>query len=221
MVKNWSGYLMAIFMVGLIACKEETRVNQIEGRIYSDCENSISGREVAFKANPTGAFKETVILASDITNDVGYFRFSYELEEDKSGSADLILVGQDGYSEIITNVPLNRDLQLSGYQRNESVLTFSLTGPKIFQPTDTLFYGMQNSTETFWVQPDSSAMDTLRVKANNRYGAQPWLAFYYGVGKTEFDLAKEALSIKDSSYNHIYFQISGCPQTETFNLYIE
>ena len=218
---NYKGLLLFLFTVFLFSCKEETQVNEVQGFVRSDCFTPIAFTEVAFKINPGGSFNETIIMASDITDQNGYFRFTYELEEVKSGTADLIVVGESGYTNIIEALPLNEDLEVVGNMRNQSDVIFTLTGPKVYQPTDTLYYGMEGGEEYFWVQPSTGDSDTIYSRIGNAYEASEWRAFYYGLGSSEFALAKEALGIQDSAYNHIYLEIMGCSKNEMFDLYIE
>ncbi|MAY85058.1 MAG: hypothetical protein CMP59_13090 [Flavobacteriales bacterium] len=219
------GFLRAFGFTCLIlllySCKEETRVNEVQGFVYSDCSTPIANTEVAFKINPGQSFSETIIMASDVTDQNGYFRFTYELEEVKKGRADLIVVRESSYETIIEAVPLNKDHDLKGFLINQSDVIFTLTGPRVYQATDTLFYGIQGGEEYLWVQPSTGAMDTIYSRIGNRFEANQWKTFYYGIGSTEFALSKEALGIKDSSYNHVSLQIFGCSDTKTFNLYIE
>lgn len=220
-MKGFSYLLLASVGFFLIGCKEETRVNKVQGFLRSDCSTPIRNTEVALKINPGESFSETIIMATDISDQNGAFRFTYELEELKSGKADLIIVGESSYQNIIENLPLNRDLDLLGYLQNQSDVIFTLSGPKVYQTTDTLFYGMEGGEEYSWVQPTTGASDTVYSRIGIEYEATQWRAFYYGVGSAEFELSKEALSIQDSSYNHVYFEIKGCEQNEMFDLYIE
>jgi hypothetical protein len=220
-MSKYSGYFLVILVIFLQACKEETRVNEVQGFLRSDCSTPISNTEVALKINPGESFSETIIMATDISDQNGAFHFTYELEEVKRGKADLIIVGESSYQNIIENLPLNRDLDVVGYLQNRSALIFTLTGPKVYQPTDTLFYAIEGGEEYSWVQPTTGASDTIFSDIGIEYEATEWRGFYFGVGSAEFELSKEALTIEDSTYNNLYFEIQGCKQNETFDLYIE
>jgi len=213
--------LIFIIFISLFSCKEETRVNEVQGFVFSDCNTPIANTEVAFKINPGESFAETIIMATDVSDENGYFRFTYELEEEKSGAADLIVVDESSYRTISKELPLNEDLQLRAYQQNRSDVIFSLTGPRVYQATDTLFYGIEGGEEYNWVQPSTGNIDTVYSSLGNTYQTTQWRAFYFGVGSSEFALSKEALGIEDSSYNHVYVEIKGCGETEVFDLYVE
>ena len=212
------GLIMITFL--LFSCKEETRVNNIEGFLYQDCGFPLGGTEVAFKANQGGSFTEPLIFATDICEPNGYFRFTYELEEDKFGTADLIIVEKEGYSTVLQDVPLNKDQQLTARRINESPVIFTYTGQRLFQASDTLFYGVQGGKETFVVQPVVGFKDTLYSRLPNTINPKRWVAFYFGVGSNDFDLSKESLSIQDSSYNHVWIEVEGCGDIEQFDLWI-
>jgi len=207
-------------LLSMYACKEETRVNEVQGFAKSDCFTPIANTEVAFKINPIGSFSETIIVASDVTDQNGYFRFTYELEEDRSGSADLIAVGESSYQTILENVPLGRDHELQAYLQNRSDLIFEIITFRLYQPTDTLFYGIEGGEEYRIIQPEAGDTDTIFSRNGNAFEASLRRAFYFGVGSPEFSLAKEALGIQDSAYNHIYFDIGGCEEDKTFTLLI-
>lgn len=220
-MKNYKRiYLLLLVGVVLVSCKEETRVNTVEGFLYHDCSFPLGGTEVAFKANKGTAFTEPLILATDICDASGYFRFTYELEEDKSGTADLIIVEEVGYSTVLASIPLNKDQQLRPYRNNLSTVIFNYTGQKVFQPTDTLFYGMQYGVEKYKIQPVVGFSDTLYTRLPNTIDPSRWTAFYYGAGSGDFKLSKEALTLQDSSYNHVWIQAMGCGDVDQFNLWI-
>lgn len=211
---------LLLISILLFSCKEETRVNTVEGFLYQDCGFPLGGTEVAFKANQGGSFTEPLIFATDVCEPNGYFRFTYELEEDKTGTADLIIVENEGYTTVLQDIPLNRDQQLTARRVNESPIIFTYTGQRVFQPTDTLFYGVQAGIETYVVQPLVGFKDTLYSRLPNTINPKRWVAFYFGAGRNDFNLSKEAFSIQDSSYNHVWLEVEGCGDIEQFDLRI-
>ena len=216
--RNFFGSLLFIFV--FVSCKEETKVNTVEGFLYNDCTAPASGREVGFKANAEASFNEPIILATAVCNSSGYFRFTYELEEDKSGSADLIVVEDVGFTTALVDIPLNKDQDLDAYIVNQTPIHFTLTGTKVYQPTDTFYYGVQYGEEKFEVQPDSGYMGLLHSRLPNTIAPSRWVAFYYGIGSADFAKAKESIGIQDSVYNFRYLQVTGCDDSENFDLVI-
>lgn len=212
------GFLISLFVV---ACKEETRVNEVVGTVYSECGVPLGGAEIALKANSGGSFNESIILATDITESNGYFRFTYELEEDKSGTGDLILVENPGYTTLLTNIALNKDQELYPYKNELSPVVFTYTGQSNLQNTDTLFYSLQYGGNDFVIGPTIGFKDTLYSKLPNTIDAKRWVAFSYGVGQVEYRKSIQALGIKDSSYNQVYVQVEGCGDLDQFNLWIQ
>lgn len=212
------GQLLLLLL--LAACKEETRVSTVEGFLFNDCSFPLAGTEVAFKANRGGAFAEEIILASNVCDANGYFRFTYELEEDKVGSANLIMVESEGFTTVLQQIPLNKDQQLRAFKNNATPVIFKLTGTKVFLPTDTFYYGIQNGPELSVIQPSIGFSDTLYTKFGNVLGQDRWIAFYFGFGKNNFQLSKEALSIQDSLFQNVYVNVSGCDDLEAFDLFL-
>lgn len=213
---------IAILMISLFACQEETIVSQVEGTLYQNCSGQgIPFAEVAFKTNIGGSFSEALILGASSTNANGNFQFTYELEENETGTGDLILLSSNGYTNLIQNLPLSRDHKLVLYQDNETSLIVTLSGTRVFAATDTLFMALTNNNEVrSVVQPQLGTIATLSAKTPNLYQAQASGIFYYGIGSTDFAKAKEALNIADSSYNHISLKLNGCIENDLLTLVI-
>lgn len=193
----------------------------VSGRIFNDCNNTLGSAEIALKANVGVDFGDPIILGSGIANGQGSFSFTYELEEDDEGTGDLILISSQGFETLISSVTLNSNLNLTLYKENQSTVYIDLSGTKNFAANDTLFYGLQlNSAENFVVQPSNGRIDTLFGTVPNLISSSTSTNIYYGVGSSEFNLAKEALSIADSSFNHIQLNLLGCVESDTSTLII-
>lgn len=215
-------FIYAGILLGLASCQEETIVSQVTGTLYQDCSgNGLPFAEVAFKTNVGGSFTEPIIIGANSTNANGNFHFTYELDENDVGTADLILTTSNGYSNLIQNLPLSKDHQLVLFIDNESRLFVNLSGTRVYSATDTLFMALSNNNDvSFVVQPQVGYIDTLKAKTPNLYQSQASGTFYYGVGKADFDKSKEALGIADSTYNHININFSGCVANDLLNLVI-
>ena len=207
---NWLFLVIVLF-----ACREETRVNMVSGTLFQDCESRLANAEVALKANIGVDFGEPIILGTAVTNGSGEFNFTYELEEDDKGSADLLLIKTKSFETLIQDVKLNIDQRLVLFRNNKSSVVVNLLGSKVFVPADTLFYGVsRNNLETFKVQPNNGTLDTLMLSVPNLpTGDTTAATFYYGVGTSDFQKAKKALSINDSSYQHIPLLLKGCNES--------
>ena len=194
-----------------VSCKEETRINVVEGLLYYDCDFILGESEVALKANGGSAFTEPLILATAICDQNGYFRMTYELEEDKSGRMDLIVVQDVGYSTVMTGIPLNKDHQLRAYFKDQSTYEFELTGNYWDNLPDTFFYSIESDGKMrFKVDPGKNFMDTLYPKLKNVFNPQDrGVRIYYGVGREEFRDARDSVRIQGGP-RRVGAQIGGC-----------
>ena len=210
-------YCFAFLMAfALFSCKEDTRINKIQGRLFQECDQAISGGEVALKTNETGSFSNSLILGSAITDGNGNFSFTYELEEGDIGTGDLIYVNRVGFETLRSGVTLNQDLNIELHRNNNIELYVELGGSRVFSSNDTLFYGVE-SMESFTIQPSSGFIDTLAINILNREGGSTSSEFYYGVGSSDFLKSKEAASIQDSVFQNISLSIMTCiPDTASF-----
>ncbi len=205
----------------LFSCTEDTQVNMVTGRLFNDCNNTLGSAEIALKANVGVDFGDPIILGSGIANGQGSFSFTYELEEDDKGTGNLILITNQGFETLISSVTLNTNLNLTLYRENKSTVYVDLEGSKTFAATDTLFYGLEiSSEEKFTVQPANGRLDSLSGVVPNMTSGSTSTNLYYGVGSAQFKLAKEALSIADSSFNHLKLNLLGCVESDTSTLTI-
>ncbi|MBL1145658.1 MAG: hypothetical protein D8M25_12050 [Bacteroidetes bacterium] len=206
----------------LSACSDETIVNEVSGTIYKNCDNSTYGyAEIALKTNRGGSFSDPIILGGDVANGDGYFQFTYELKESEKGTAELILSNPDGYTVLLDDLPLNRDIKTNIYIENKSPVSIKLSGSRVFQITDTLFIGVKNtSIKEQVVQPTNGVIATLKINVPNEYKSTTQKTIYYGVGTSDFQKSKDALSIPDSVYQHVSLQLKGCDVSEQVDLTI-
>lgn len=219
-LKSWS----AIFFcaVTLFACKEDSRVNRIEGIIYQDCDQKLGDVEIALKANVGNSFSEALILGSAIVDGNGYFNFTYELPEDDEGNGSIILLKSKGFETVLPSLKLNEDFMLTLYKENTASVVVQLDGTKNYTNTDTLFYGVRSfGIEQFIVQPANGILDTILASVTNVTGTENNSTFYYGLGLTEFNESKRRLSLpSDSALNHIQLLLNGCAVRDTAALVI-
>lgn len=214
-------WIVFAVLFSLLSCEEETSVNLIKGTLYKDCETPLANSEVALKTNIGGSFGEPFILASGRSDQNGNFSFTYELELDDKGNGDLLLIKPDGFKTLIKGLKLNVDYQLQLFENNQSELAINLSGGRVFDPTDTLYYGESRSNqELFKVAPENGSLDTLKVEVPNRLEGKTSLTLYYGIGLSDLKIAREALLIEDSSYNHRTFDIGDCENAVEYELVI-
>jgi hypothetical protein len=169
-----------------------------------------------------GSFNEPIILASAITDQNGYFQFSYELDEIESGSADLIRPNNQGFVTLIENIELKKDKNLTLYAQNQSTMILSLTGNRAWSAQDTLYYHISyNNQDFFKVQPSIGPLDTFYISVPNleNTGAFTWLN--YGIGRQDFMRSKIASTIQDSTYQNIGLLLEGCSALEQVEIAIE
>lgn len=213
---------VSLFIVSVLlifSCKEETQVNTVEGMLYSDCGVPLSSAEVALKANPGGAYNDAIIIGTDVSESSGYFKIDYNLEEDKSGSADLILVRENGYHTLANDLELNEDHQLSVAEQITTEIGFTYTGTRNLTPQDTLFYGIQAGDERYKVGAQVGFSDTVTTTILNSPSNSRWTAFYFGLGKNDLKRSKEALTLQDSIYRNVWLELKACDTMKTFQLF--
>jgi hypothetical protein len=207
----------------LLACTDETVISQVSGQLYTDCNQAAAqGVEIAFKVNPSSrSFSEPIILASTVTDQNGYFQFSYELEESEMGNADLIQVQADGVQTLIQELELQKDHQLNLYANNISTLVLTQTGNRTLGPQDTLFVQLSyNGQEYFYVQAAKGVFDTLYLAVPNpkTNGTNTWIN--YGVGRQDLLKSIEASNIQDSAYKNVFKRLEGCSEQEEASLWV-
>jgi len=205
----------------LFSCAEDTQVNLISGQLFESCDNPLGPIEIALKANVGASFGDPLILGSGVSEGNGVFNFTYELEEDDKGTADIILITNSGFETLITGLEVNKDMNLTLYRNNTSKTLIELAGSMTFELDDTLFYGLsQTGEEKFVVQPSNGIVDSLLFAKPNTVDNQLSTIIYYGVNRTDFNLSKEALTIKDSVFQNISITFEGCNPSRTAMLLI-
>lgn len=203
------------------ACDKEATIHTIQGNLKRDCTQPLTNAEVALKTAGGSISTEPLILGSAITSTNGNFQFTYELEENEDGSAELILINKSGYQSLIAELKLGTNLQLKLFEQNTSNTVLTLSGSRQFGSTDTLYYAVDQTADYYSaVQPANGTIDTLNYQIPNSLSNQSEVVFYYGIGLTDFLKAEEALSITDSVYQHLTFQSKGCFGTDEVNLEI-
>jgi hypothetical protein len=206
----------------LFSCNEETQINEIKGLIYSDCNNTpLKYAEIALRSNVSNGFSDRKIIGAGISDVNGKFQFTYELDEEATGNADLILVTPDGYIDLLGSLTANLDHNLTLYYPNQAEIQVNLSGTKVYSISDTLFIGVSSGIEELYlIQPTLGGIGTLHSSISNQYNTTKLETFYYGIGSYNFGLSKEALNIQDSSFNHINLNLIGCSQNELVDLVI-
>lgn len=206
-------------IVGLFSCTEDTQVNLISGRLFEDCNTPAGSSEIALKANVGSSFGDPILLGSGITQANGVFNFTYELEEDDQGTADIILITNRGFETLISGIDVNENIELTLYRRDTGQVVIQLTGSKMFDLDDTLFYGLTlTGEEKFVVQPANGIIDTFyyskRNTANNKITAK----VYFGDTKVDFDLARVATTTNGNNFQNRFLIASGCSPIDTILL---
>ena len=204
-------------------CEDETVISEVSGQVYSDCSKApAQGVEIAFKVNPSSrSFSEPIILASSVTDQNGYFQFSYELEESDKGNADLIQIGSDGVNALMEDLDLQEDHELTLYAQNLSTLVLRQTGNRVLGPQDTLFVQLSyNGKEYYNVQAAKGIFDTLYLEVPNpkTNGTNTWIN--YGVGRQDLLRSIEASNIEDSAYQNVFKRLEGCTEKEEASLWV-
>lgn len=220
-MKLFSYSLLGIVFLALVACDKETSLHTIQGNLKSNCSQPLANAEVALKTADGSLGAEPLILGSAITQSNGNFQFTYELEENESGNAELIRLQESGYTTLISDIDLGTNLQLKLFETNTATSHINLSGSRQFGTTDTLFYSVdQLDQEYSQIQPVNGVIDTLQFEIPNTLSNQTEVIFYYGIGMADFRRAEEASTISDSTYQNISFQARGCFGKDEVNLEI-
>lgn len=214
--------LLNILLIGLLfSCKENTQVNTISGRIFIDCEVPLVNAELALKTNVGGNFQDPFIIGSAISEADGSYSLSYQLEEESRGSADLLLIQSTGFETLLRSLPLNQTIQINLSLKNESEVFVNFSSNQALGVNDTLFYATNRlNQEHFVIQPMTGNIDTLKVGVMNQIEGSSEAILYYGLGKQEFTISKNALSIQDSSFQHLPLTLFGCGDTLSTSIFI-
>lgn len=213
--------LLGALILALVACDKETSLHTVQGNLKSDCSQAMANVEIALKTIGGSIGSQPLIVGSAITQSNGDFQFTYELEENESGSAELIRIKESGYTTLISGITLGTNLQLRLFETNTATAIINLSGTRQFGVSDTLFYSVDHLDVDFSsVQPVNGVLDTLQFEVPNTLNNQTEVVFYYGVGRTDYRKAEEALSISDSIYQHILYQSRGCFGKDEVNLEI-
>lgn len=203
------------------ACEKDSIISEISGTFYSDCEQPYDNAEIGLKSSGLSGNSEPLILGSAITNKDGSFSFTYELEDNEGGNADLILFNKVGYETIIKNIPLKRNLDLQLYLNNEATIVLNLLANQPLLPNDTLFYGITKlNVDTFKLQPQTGVLDTIVKEVPNTFDGGMSATIYYGVGTADFLKSKEAVELQDSVFQNISLNLEGCLKVEQDTLQI-
>lgn len=220
-MKNFSAIIIAVFLF-ITSCKESTRVNLVSGKVYQDCNTPLPNTEIALKSNVGGSFNASIILGSGITAADGTLNFTYELDEDDLGTGSLILVKSTGFETLIDDIDLNKDVNVELFRNDISQLIIELSGTRVYNSNDTLFYGVTNDALTYQkVQPVNGIIDTIQVLSSSPNTNDVSETVYYGVGTDSFIRAKASASIADSTFNNASILLNGCGSVTTANLVID
>lgn len=214
-------FLSSFVLLFIIACTEKTQVNVIQGQLFESCNTAIGGVEIALKANEGSGFNNPIILGSDVTNADGTFSFTYELEEDESGSGSILMIKKRGFKTLISSIELNESLNLNLYNRDTVNLSIELQGSRIYTANDTLFYAYNGLPTTYFVSPPQNG-----ILANLVLGLAPIVnsviepQVYYGIGKVNFNQAKQLTGTAGATQS-IAIGITPCFLTDTTRIVID
>ncbi len=210
-------------MSSLLGCKNDTVISKISGTLYLNCNNPAVNLEVGLKTIGVNGNSESLILGSAITNTNGEFNFTYEVDDKDAGEVELILFQNQGYSTIIKNLPLKRDLGLENlYMASSTSLILTLGGEYQFTANDTLFYGISNpSTISYQLMPENGTLDTLLFNFDAIINGNTLpLIVCYGIGQSDYNKSLEAANITDSSYQNIELKLLPCTTIEVDSIII-
>ncbi len=198
-----------------MACKNDTVVSEITGKVYYDCGRSPYGfAEVALKTEPSGSFGDPIILGGAVANAGGQFSFNYELDDEESGNASLILVQESGFRTLLTEIKLKEDLYEEFVLSSSASATINLSGTRVFTATDTLYFSSNLSAKkSFVVQPSSGIIGNFNFDINQTSQTNIDLRFIYGIGLSDFNLAKTGLGNDNPSHNKIIVSLNRCETT--------
>lgn len=210
---------LIILVICLISCEDDAVVTEISGIVYDDCSGTPkSYAEVAYLVNAGQSFSEPILIAGDVTDANGYFKFNYELGENENGTANLILVNPNGFNTLVSGLELKKDYYLTLANNNIASLVINLSGTRVFGPNDTLYMGLPTGFEdTYVVQPTSGHIDTLFAAVENSIVAPTSSTLMFGFGLTDFQRSKAAFAA-DTVYRHRSVNLSGCNQYNVLNL---
>lgn len=205
--------LLSLF-IGLVlfSCSDRTQINLVSGKIFERCEVPIANQEIALKAS-TG---DPIIIGSAISGKDGTYIFTYELEEDRSGTGEFILIDTQGFVTVVRGVELNEDVVYDHYNEDDITVNVILEGNRNYSTTDTLFFGYTGSgKELSVVQPSNGELANISSTLANEFGNKGSRRIYYGIGKVNFDIAK-----KDAAERNIDLNITPCSLTDTARIII-
>lgn len=205
-------FSILLLLCSIIACEENTRVNLISGRLLQDCSNPLADVELALKSNIGGDFQNAFILGIGMSTTDGSFMLNYELDEEDIGTADLLLILKDSFEVLIQDLEINRDIDLTLHRNNYSLLLINISSNRQLTANDTLYIDGDGFTEPIIViQPPDTLIQEIRIP--NKIEGVSSASLHYGLGKREFQLAKEALTIPDSIFQLEPFIIKRCGDT--------
>ena len=207
----------------LVSCKEDTVVSQISGVVYYNCSNTpYPHAEVALKTQLSdNGFNVEYIIGGAMANQSGQYNFTYELDAELSGKVQLILLKDPGFTTAFSDLEINKDYTLNLFVENTSTIIVNRTGTKVFAATDSLYVASDiDQNPSITVQPLTGYIDTIYANIPNQYNSSENATFIYGIGYADFLLAKEALGIADSAYNHQAMILDGCLKPTIVDLVI-
>lgn len=207
-----------IICISFFACGEEMQTNIIEGKLLNDCSNQAVGNVEVLLLDQS---RQGKAIASDITASDGSFLLSYEMDEDKSGTAKISYFNGSFYETLMDGIPLNESYQLNPYINNSASIPL-LVETTLTLNSDTLYYSLQSSNQLMRMQnPKDGTRDTLIQAIPNKLLGEVDDVLYWGLGTADFNKAEEALEIKDSTYHHISVKLASCKFSEQVLIKLE
>ena len=210
-----------LFVIGSIisSCSDKTQINLVSGKLFEECEVVLASQEIAIKAN-VGGFSGPVILGSGISKPDGTYNFTYELDEENSGTGEFILVTTQGFTTIVQGVPLNEDISFDHYKKDTIQITVVLEGSRIYTASDTLFFGYNGTGEEYSVvEPVNGDLISIQSSLSGEFGNTAPLRVYYGVGEVEFTEAKNQTA-NETAVRNIDLSITPCNLMDTARIEI-
>jgi len=195
----------------MFGCEAEMQTNVIQGKLLKDCNKEAVGNvELLLKDQS----RQGKAIASDITASDGSFLLSYDMDEDKSGNAEISYYNGSFYQPILSAVPLNESYQLILLLNNTASVPLEIE-TALNLSKDTFFYALQSSKIPMQlIGPQNGSRDTIVQAISNSIVRTNSDIFYWGLGNKDFEISQNALGIKDSTSNHIPLNLSSCTFSE-------
>lgn len=189
----------------LLSCNEEIKTNIILGQVIENCE----GKKISNTKLILLQSDNQKIIGTAKSGAEGNFSISYEMEEDKKGSAELKFFNGESFEKILSSIPLNESLDLTIVKNNNSKLIVQIETNNTFDQ-DTLYYSISGINKKYKIiAPANSSSDTVQFQIPTNVENSLSKKFYWGLGETEYQKAKKSVDSR-TPYHQISFVAKSC-----------